>query len=52
MGNKCENLGKVKVERELGQAFAKNNNIKYTEVSAKENVNVFEAFNDMIEGKI
>lgn len=49
LGNKCENLKKVQIERKVGERFAEDNNIKYKEVSAKENINVHEAFNELLE---
>ena len=43
-GNKCDIIDDRKINKEEGEEYAKNKNIKFFEVSAKEGTNVNEAF--------
>jgi small GTP-binding protein len=43
IGNKCD-MGKREVSRETAEKFAKDNDLLYVETSAKDNINVREAF--------
>ncbi len=44
IGNKSDKVEERKVSKEEAEAFAQNNNIDYIETSAKEFINVDEAF--------
>ena len=47
IGNKCDLEEKRKVSREEAEEFAKSHNIKYIECSAKSDVNIKEAFDEI-----
>ena len=47
-GNKCDIIEERKVPKEDGEEYAKNNNIKFFEVSAKEGTNVTNAFETFV----
>jgi len=47
IGNKIDNIKKRKVSYEEAQLFSKVHNINYYEVSAKNNLNINESFNDI-----
>ena len=47
-GNKCDIIDERKVPKEDGEEYAKNNNIKFFEVSAKEGTNVTNAFETFV----
>ena len=48
-GNKCDIINDRKVTKEEGEEYAKNNNINFFEVSAKEGTNVNNAFEFFIK---
>ena len=47
-GNKCDIIDERKVPKEDGEEYAKNNKIKFFEVSAKEGTNVKNAFETFV----
>ena len=47
-GNKCDLINERKISREEGEEYAKNKNIKFFEVSAKDGTNVQNAFETFI----
>ena len=47
-GNKCDIIEERKINKEEGEEYAKNKNIKLFEVSAKEGTNVNEAFEYLV----
>ena len=49
LGNKCDLRHKIKVSEEEVNEFCDENNIEWFEVSAKENINLKEAFHKIIE---
>lgn len=48
-GNKCDLVDNRKVEKEEAEEFANNNEVTYFETSAKENINIKEGFDKIIE---
>lgn len=48
-GNKCDLIKERKITKEEAQAFAKNNKIIYFETSAKENINIMEGFEKIVD---
>lgn len=48
-GNKCDLVDNRKVEKEDAEEFANNNEVTYFETSAKENINIKEGFDKIIE---
>ena len=48
-GNKCDIIEDRKVKKEEGEQYAKNNNINFFEVSAKEGTNVNKAFESFVK---
>ena len=48
-GNKCDIIEDRKIKKEEGEEYAKNNNINFFEVSAKEGTNVNEAFESFVQ---
>ena len=49
IGNKCDLIHKKKVSEEEINKYCNENNIEWLEVSAKENINVKETFNKIVE---
>ena len=49
VGNKCDLIDKITVDKEGIDKIAKNNNIKYIETSAKENILIEDLFIQMVE---
>ena len=49
LGNKCDMEEKRQISKEQGEAFAKENGLSFLETSAKNNVNIEEAFLQMSE---
>lgn len=47
IGNKCDIKGKREVNSEIAEALAVANGFKYFETSAKENINLDQAFYEM-----
>ena len=48
-GNKCDLIDSREIEEEEAEEFAKHNKLLYFETSAKENINVKEGFEKIIE---
>ena len=48
-GNKCDIIEDRKIKKEEGEEYAKNNNINFFEVSAKEGTNVDKAFESFVK---
>ena len=48
-GNKCDSTTDRKVYQEEAKQLAKSNSMNYYDVSAKENLNIDDVFNDLME---
>ena len=48
-GNKCDLFDEYEVEDKAAKNFAKEHNLKYFETSAKQNINIQDGFNAIIE---
>jgi len=49
VGNKCDLKAERKISQAEAKAYAKENNMNYFDVSAKENLNIDEVFQELME---